>query len=1356
MMSSQTLTRWIVIFALGIWVVTATGYKPLSGQTQLDEKEEDDDLEERFPGGASLKTDPELERLLKIADAYAADGRYNVAAELWQKALNETGDTLITRDGRVYHSLAEDIEQIIAKLPPAGLRTYRLSADGEALAILAQTDRDRQELLSEVVRKYFISEHGDEAAFELACLALDSHDFIGASRLLNKILTQHPDSSISKDAILMRMSVANAQLGDDRGAQNAIEQAKAQAEHSVSEDALDLVSAHVKSLRSTKTELGGAGENWHMPFGDPRRRGEMKPLPKSVMANEMTELWAYEFPLSLTGQGQENLNYGIIPVVGSVEGGDESFEFAFDSAYPVSYELSDSVIVPSTRSTFDFEGDIEYSARTTPVLKRAYFDSSFGGGFYGRGLIPQANQHIQQSLQGVVARWRSQKWRPTGNLLIVGDKIYYKTNADLTCWHINGSSSKPAWRTAWLNHFRVDGMTQSLMTMGMINQNTPNPGTPAEIMLFGDRIHQSMCILDGVVYSIEGQRFAHGENISTPQQAGGVPYGTIPRRTRQNWLAAYNAETGKAKWYRSAAEEEEEGDEALLTSQVGFLAAPVPFGKFLIAPISKDGVNWLIAMEKETGKTVWRTYLCDEPAAGSRPWAPIHIAVEGRDIYATCGSGVVFSVDAVSGMIRTAVRYQRSAPTSSGNNQQNAMMAFQIRGWNEDLVIPAGRALIVTASDHDGLFAIDRRTGEVLWESPRSPFDNAAEYVLGVHGDNLYVAGSKEVRCYDIHQGKLLWVTEVDSALGRGALTGDAVYIPEDKTIVRLNLETGAKESTTNVSLTSDQPVGNLYSDGEKLWAVGANRLYALTSLEHRMEMLADEIAKGNPEAYLQRMLLRLKLKEADAAVEDLASGVEIIRQKNSPQIAATVLIDRVEKVSVYDSHPSRVLSLLNESLAAISAKPNTEQDEEIFKRATSLYQTIFKIVRDKELKSALAEVLASTQYLSKPYALRNASQTLKLIITKEDEAALLDLLRSKSPSAQLVAAETAGKVDTDAVRGEVRSLLTSQNEPVKLAAARTITNWGEKEALLTFVDLLSANELAIRRQAAEALRSASGEKFDFNATKDQQARAESIAKWKNWVTEKSADVELTLPLPDGPLLLGRTLISYYSQNVIIELDSDNNEIWRKSVPGVWSVQGLSNGHRMASLYSTNAVVEFDAEGNEVWRMNGLPGNPFNVRRLENGNTLVACSDSEQVVEISPDKKIVKKIRVSGRPMDAHRLENGNTLVALANSSRVVEVNDQGEIKKVVATNMPGAISAQRLDTGNTLIVNMNNGTVVEVDPAGKTVWTRSGLSQPYDAQRLENGNTLIAENNAVMEVTNDGKIVWKRTSNGASGVSRF
>ena len=88
--------------------------------------------------GAILKTSPDLEGVLETAERIRKDGNYRVATQLWQEVLKQSGDALFSPDGSTYFSLGQQIEAILAGLPPEGLTAYRVTADAAAKEILAQ------------------------------------------------------------------------------------------------------------------------------------------------------------------------------------------------------------------------------------------------------------------------------------------------------------------------------------------------------------------------------------------------------------------------------------------------------------------------------------------------------------------------------------------------------------------------------------------------------------------------------------------------------------------------------------------------------------------------------------------------------------------------------------------------------------------------------------------------------------------------------------------------------------------------------------------------------------------------------------------------------------------------------------------------------------------------------------------------------------------------------------------------------------------------------------------------------------------------------------------------------------------
>ncbi|MCA9267923.1 MAG: hypothetical protein KDA41_05605, partial [Planctomycetales bacterium] len=267
-----------------------------------------------FNGGAALKTDPDLEQLLHKADLFAADGRYDLACVLWQRVLNEAGGTVMTRDEwtmkkyrrayRRYRSVIGEIEQTIAKLPDGGLKTYRITADGEAQALLAAAEgENEEEALAQITQRFFMSSLGDDAALRLASLRMDRHDFVGADRLLNKILDEFPDPSVSRQDVLLRLAVARSRVGDAEAAQSALDELK---RAGTSDRLLSRIEADFSRAGVAKPHLAGASRDWPMPLGNSARTGHMQSLPLAVTKTTLSELWTepHEIDPAPSGGGQ--------------------------------------------------------------------------------------------------------------------------------------------------------------------------------------------------------------------------------------------------------------------------------------------------------------------------------------------------------------------------------------------------------------------------------------------------------------------------------------------------------------------------------------------------------------------------------------------------------------------------------------------------------------------------------------------------------------------------------------------------------------------------------------------------------------------------------------------------------------------------------------------------------------------------------------------------------------------------------------------------------------------------------------------------------------------------------------------
>ena len=757
----------------------------------VDDDEEKPDLE----SSGVLKTDPDLESILQQAERYKDDGNYRVASQLWQEVLKRSGDSLYSGDGKTYFSLVQQVEAILANLPPEGLTAYRVLADAEAKEILAQASGPNDtEALNKIVRSYFASSFGDEAAYSLGCIYLDQYDFIGARRLLEKVATQHPDPSMPLDEVYSRIALCQAFLGDVKLAEESLQEAT---EVNANSEQSELIRRSLDRLGISK-----AGRtfltNWVNPMGDSRRHGTMPPLPEGAMSQDLAAVW--------------------------------QFYYEPKDIYKNASDVSGQMLCGKKASGSDVE-----------------------------------ETRVKEERELVTA-WRDKGWRPAGHLLLDGDRVFFKTGSDISVWN-RGKVSKLAssssqtnldrviqWRSAWHNVFQLDEATHMLE---MIRQNFNNgrsgsskstgsvPTGLSEVQFFGDQIYQQMSIHRGNLYAIEGKSFDI-KHVLTKSNAR-PQWNSSVRRTRTNFLTSYDSVTGNVQWTLPRETEEDEDASAEAIEEVdspwitngGFMAAPIGYGNTVLVPVNTGGAISIYALDpKQEGKTIWKSFLCDEPETGAQPWSAINLSIEGSDLFVSCGMGVVFVLDPASGTIRFARRYHRSGKRSAVQQRNNWMPnRLSFEGWSSDLIIPYRRQMICFNSDSDSIVAYDRNSGETIWRTEVAPIGFKVDYILGIYNDMLYAAGTETVVAYDLAgAGRMVWGAEQEfdgkQSLGRGLLTPDGVYIPVEDSIYQFDLngdEGRAKViNKVHVDLGTLAPVGNLYSDGERFWVHGANRLYAL------------------------------------------------------------------------------------------------------------------------------------------------------------------------------------------------------------------------------------------------------------------------------------------------------------------------------------------------------------------------------------------------------------------------------------------------------------------------------------------------------------------------------------------------
>lgn len=727
----------------------------------------------------AVKADVDTADLLERAEAFAQRDRFDLASRLWQQAIDQSSDALIHREdwqeqtfhGNVYRRLMPLISEIEASMSRAirdSLAAYQLKIDGDARALLARSNRaTRESALAEVVLRYFLSSIGDDAAFELGCLQMERGEFLPARRLFTKILDEYPEPSVERSEVEIRLAGSLARTGEISRALEIVDNLSQELPERGR--VLELVRKDIEQVR----------QDWH--GGTPAT---------AVLSTPAT------VQPSLTGRLPKTLR-----TVWT-----QPFELILPPDWPVLPE--------STRSALPEVTDPYQNARN-------------------RAQQPPSRPPALET------RWR-EMFMPVGQMLVRGQRAYFKTDDRVVaCDTATGQLQWLGWRHNLILDENTRMASRRRHGTSALEQRE-YPMTPEEFLLFGDQVHQSMTLTQDTLYVLEGDLLDVTQNRAEISPANeprrfGLRVNT-PGRFRENRLVAYEADTGKLKWDRRAGEAP--SAEAPILARAGFSGTPLPYGSLLLVPVHEESSLWLTGLDQQTGETRWRTFLCDEPGGECEGLSAIALTVNAGDAYVGSGAGLIFSVNAVSGKLNWALEYPRRAelPNSDGRSvlvpRYDNLNRF-LDGWSRDRLLARGNEIIVAGTDFNQLFAVQRQTGKLAWETPQKPFRSprASDYVIAAHEDRVYVGGRQAVRCYFSHGGRMDWETILPTpSHARAAFTPDGLFVPLADSVVQLDPATGEIVAQARVigPANDSEPVGNLFTDGERLLVYGLKRIYAL------------------------------------------------------------------------------------------------------------------------------------------------------------------------------------------------------------------------------------------------------------------------------------------------------------------------------------------------------------------------------------------------------------------------------------------------------------------------------------------------------------------------------------------------
>jgi outer membrane protein assembly factor BamB len=264
-----------------------------------------------------------------------------------------------------------------------------------------------------------------------------------------------------------------------------------------------------------------------------------------------------------------------------------------------------------------------------------------------------------------------------------------------------------------------------------------------------------------------------------------------------------------------------------------FLHAPVARGEKLFVLTHAGEQYWLNRLERSSGRVVWQQPVCfssespEDDLAGS-PIAGTNICLLVGDLVICClQHGVLIGVETDDGRLMWA-------STVLDEPEKSPVPGFGIpqrfRHYDEPspvVMLPAVSSGLLIGSHPDSRFvsAVDARSGEILWRSPKSPHGvepggrNSDWLIAGVTADQVILTGERYCRSLDLRSGRQNWIVESDAVGGRPECNDQRCLVPlADGRVQVIDVSSGSLVSPPSVmTLPARLPVSGAICGNEDI-----------------------------------------------------------------------------------------------------------------------------------------------------------------------------------------------------------------------------------------------------------------------------------------------------------------------------------------------------------------------------------------------------------------------------------------------------------------------------------------------------------------------------------------------------------
>jgi len=251
------------------------------------------------------------------------------------------------------------------------------------------------------------------------------------------------------------------------------------------------------------------------------------------------------------------------------------------------------------------------------------------------------------------------------------------------------------------------------------------------------------------------------------------------------------------------------------------------------------------------------------------------------------------------------------------------------------------------------------------------------------------------------------------------------------------------------------------------------------------------------------------------------------------------------------------------------------------------------------------------------------------------------------------------------------------------------------------------------------------------------------LSKFKSLLTDPDEDVAFTAMVSFGKHFR-QTTVNHLTKKLLTSEQSDIRLLAH------WMLQLISSKDFGYQEHENETKRNIAIAKWQAWAKNLSPDQPLDFSKLSMPNQsrpqgFVASVNGSGATIMDIEGNVIRKVESSLYDAQAYR---GQRLLVCERNDGAVRLLAQKSGKSLrVVEGLTQPTDAELLDNGNILVLQ-GNGIATEHDTGGNIVRTFNGLNNPFDVDRLRNGNTIVADagNNRLVEFSLAGKVVWEKT----------